>query len=908
MIKEQRKYCYGVYTLMFLLMCIAAFLPFFTEGKSFVWGAGVEDGLSQHFSALAYYGEALREFFRNLLAGHPKLVMWDMSLGYGADILSTLNYYAIGDPLNLLYGFVSPKNTETMYDFMILLRMYLAGITFIMYARKMKKRSYGTVIGALVYVFSGFCFRLGLRHPFFINPMIYFPLLCLGIEKIYQRERPYVFIFAVCVSAMSNYYFLYMLTIFAVIYAWIRFYKYTEESKMKNFFLTILKFGMYYTLGIAMAAVILLPSVIGFLGNGRYGNGVDWKSLIVYPGKYYLLFIENFIGYGNMGSNTNAGYLPIVGIVVLFTLFSQRMKHKKYRAAFIASIIALILPIFGYAFNGFSYANNRWAFALSFIVALLTAEMYPRLFVMSKRQQIGIGAGIIIYTVFCIIVNASGEEILKNKGIMAACGLIAVFYILLLIFQRLGYDTQKRIVRVSMAILLLISVGVHGYYRFDPKGYAYTQEFMDQGQAYRTLKEDNIRMLSKVNDPSVYRVHAEGYRYKNYGLINHLNTISGYYSITAKCVTDTIKGYDTLGMQYADKYKGVDQRLGLLSLAGVKYITVAHNSQVAKDVSSKGDVPYGVEKQSKKGNITLYKNKYALPFAYAYDSYMTEQQYEQLNGIGKEQAMLAQVILNQHPADKEIQHNEQRKDPDIQTISLPETRISSPKGKKYADITVPVEKDKETYLYFKNLVYHGKKNGDDNFILTGRKGTKGILVTQNDVQQKIHIQSTFNPYYFGRKDYIVKINHQTSKAKEKVRLNFLSPGEYEFDDISLITVPKKDVLARLKERKENSMKQIQYEGNHFRGVYHAKKDQILCVTIPYSKGWKATVNGNRIKIYKANGMFMGIIMKKGTQSVKLDYETPGLKIGAWISLVAWIGLGIYGLYFEKYRKKLLNQC
>lgn len=908
MIKEQRKYCYGVYTLMFLLMCIVAFLPFFTEGKSFVWGAGVEDGLSQHFSALAYYGEALREFFRNLLAGHPKLVMWDMSLGYGADILSTLNYYAIGDPLNLLYGFVSPKNTETMYNFMIVLRMYLAGITFIMYARKMKKRSYGTVIGALVYVFSGFCFRLGLRHPFFINPMIYFPLLCLGIEKIYQRERPYVFIFAVCVSAMSNYYFLYMLTIFAVIYAWIRFYKYTEENKMKNFCLTILKFGMYYTLGIAMAAVILLPSVIGFLGNGRYGNGVDWKSLIVYPGKYYLLFIENFIGYGNMGSNTNAGYLPIVGIVVLFTLFSQRMKHKKYRAAFIASIIALILPIFGYAFNGFSYANNRWAFALSFIVALLTAEMYPRLFVMSKRQQIGIGAGIIIYTVFCIIVNASGEEILKNKGIMAACGLIAVFYILLLIFQRLGYDTQKRIVRVSMAILLLISVGVHGYYRFDPKGYAYTQEFMDQGQAYRTLKEDNIRMLSKVNDPSVYRVHAEGYRYKNYGLINHLNTISGYYSITAKCVTDTIKGYDTLGMQYADKYKGVDQRLGLLSLAGVKYITVAHNSQVAKDVSSMGDVPYGVEKLRKKGNITLYKNKYALPFAYAYDSYMTEQQYEQLNGIGKEQAMLAQIILNQHPADKEIQHNEQRNGPDIQTISLPETRISSPKGKKYADITVPVEKDKETYLYFKNLVYHGKKNGDDKFILTGRKGTKGILVTQNDVQQKIHIQSTFNPYYFGRKDYIVKINHQTSKAKEKVRLNFLSPGEYEFDDISLITVPKKDVLARLKERKENSMKQIQYEGNHFRGVYHAKKDQILCVTIPYSKGWKATVNGNRTKIYKANGMFMGIIMKKGTQSVKLDYETPGLKIGAWISLVAWNGLGIYGLYFEKYRKKLLNQC
>ena len=118
-------------------MCIVAFLPFLPKEK-LCMGSRSRRRIKPAFSALAYYGEALREFFRNLLAGHPKLVMWDMSLGYGADILSTLNYYAIGDPLNLLYGFVSPKNTETMYNFMIVLRMYLAGITFIMYARKMK--------------------------------------------------------------------------------------------------------------------------------------------------------------------------------------------------------------------------------------------------------------------------------------------------------------------------------------------------------------------------------------------------------------------------------------------------------------------------------------------------------------------------------------------------------------------------------------------------------------------------------------------------------------------------------------------------------------------------------------------------------------------------------------------------
>ena len=56
MIKEQRKYCYGVYTLMFLLM-YRGISAIFTEGKSFVWGAGVEDGLSQHFSISILWGK-----------------------------------------------------------------------------------------------------------------------------------------------------------------------------------------------------------------------------------------------------------------------------------------------------------------------------------------------------------------------------------------------------------------------------------------------------------------------------------------------------------------------------------------------------------------------------------------------------------------------------------------------------------------------------------------------------------------------------------------------------------------------------------------------------------------------------------------------------------------------------------
>lgn len=890
---EKRKIgCYWVYTGLFLVMCGAAFFPFLIGGKSFVWGAGVEDGLSQHFSALAYYGKWIREFVGNLLSGHFKIPMWEMSLGYGADILATLNYYAIGDPLNLLYGLVPMKYTEIMYNFMILFRMYLAGITFMMYARKMKKRDYGVIIGALAYVFCGFCFRLGLRHPFFINPMIYFPLLCLGIEKIYKKEKPYIFILSVCLAAASNYYFLYMLTIFAVIYAWIRFYDYEKEERIRKFFMTVGRFLLYYAWGIAMAAIVFLPSVIGFLGNGRAGAGVDLRTLILYPGKFYLLFIENIVGYGNAGNNTNAGYLPIVGIAILFTLFSRRMKHKKYKLAFVGCIIALAFPIFGFVFNGCSYASNRWSFALSFIAALLTAEMYPRFFLMTRRQKVGIAAGIFVYIIFCVCMEFSGEKMLQNQGIYAAGFLFLLFYVCFLWFQKMGYDSKTLLTQIVIAVLMTVSIGVHGYFRFHQDQRGYTEQFMDQGKALRTLQSKEIKMLQSVKDDSLYRVHAEGYKYKNFGLINGLNTISGYYSITPANVADTINSYQTLGMQYADKYRGLDQRTGLLSLAGVKYMTVSEKGHIDQWTKSKGDVPYGFKKLKKSGNVTLYKNQYPLPFAYTYDSYITENQYQALNGVGREQAMLENAVLEEEQDGIGLKHQKVYNNVSVNTIPLSETRISSPKGKKYSIVTVPVNADKEVYLYFKNLEYDDSQIHTDNILFTGKKSTKGILIHQNDIEKKVYIQSTFSPYYFGRTDYMIKLNHHETTSQEQVKLHFLSPGTYQFEQLYLVTVDKQETIDKIKNLQKNAMEDIQYEGNYFSGKVTTDNPKIVCITIPYSKGWTAKVDGKTAKIYKTNGMYMGVMAGKGEHKVELHYVTPGIKIGAIVSAGAWILLGV----------------
>ena len=877
--EKKRGKIYLIYTLMFLAMCVAAFYPFYAEGKGFIWGAGVEDGLSQHFSALSYYGRWLREAAGNILSGNFDLPMWDMSIGYGADILATLNYYGIGDPLNLLYGFVSSEHTEQMYNFMILLRMYLAGFTFIIYCRKMKKRTFGTVMGALVYVFCGFSFRLGLRHPFFLNSMIYFPMLCYGIEKIFKKEKPYAFIVTVCVAAMSNYYFLYMLTIFSVIYAWIRFYNYVKEDRIRRFFITVGQFILYYVLGIAMSAAVLLPAVIGFLGNGRYGNGVDIATLIVYPAKFYILVLDNIIGYGNAGSNTNVGYLPIAGVAILFILFSQRMKHKKYKAAFIACIIALAFPIFGFAFNGFSYASNRWSFALSFIAALLVAEVYPRFFMMSKKQKIGIGAGILLYMGIVGLSLLLGNESLinNNQGNLIAGLLMAAFFLIFLLAQSIGWNNKTRICRVLVAVLMIVSVGVHGYYRFDMDQKGYVKEFLDYGTAAETLQEKRVKMLDEIDDDSLYRVHAEGYKYKNYGLYNNLNTISGYYSITPGNISKTINSFQTLGMQYSDKYHGLDQRMGLLTLSGVKYMTS----------NKEADVPYGFKKISQYGKTGLYENQYALPLAYAYNTYITENQYNALNGVSREQAMLENIVLEEEVKGSSIKHEKVADNTSVTTIPLSGNRISSPEGEEYAEITISADDSKETYLYFQNLTYDDSQSNTGNIFMSGKKSTDGIRVVQDDISKKIYIQSTFSPYYFGRTDYMIKLNHKGSGETEQIKLYFLSPGTYQFDQLYLVEVDKAETIEKIQNLQKNALENISYSGNHFSGEMKADQDKMVCVAIPYSSGWKASVDGRETEIYQANGMYMGIPVSAGDHKIELTYTTPGLKIGLVISAAGW---------------------
>lgn len=70
------------------------------------------------------------------------------------------------------------------------------------------------------------------------------------------------------------------------------------------------------------------------------------------------------------------------------------------------------------------------------------------------------------------------------------------------------------------------------------------------------------------------------------------------------------------------------------------------------------------------------------------------------------------------------------------------------------------------------------------------------------------------------------------------------------------------------------------------GTVDFSKDKILCLSIPYSAGWSAKVDGKPAKLLEANVLFMALPLKQGHHQIELRYMTPGLLPGCALSTLS----------------------
>lgn len=930
--KSNRRLRYFlIYTILYLILAGLLVLFFRLQNRSLVYHA---DAWRQHLRALAYYGKWLRGNLWHLFHDHSLTPQaWSFGLGYGSDVLTTLHYYCIGEPLTALTVFIPERFTKYYFEFLILLRPYLAGLSFSAYAEYMigRKQLHGTgsctptgsgsfpiLCGALCYVFSGTVLYLGMLHPFFVTPMIYLPLLLLGVEKVLRERKPRIFLVTVWLAALSNFYFFYMLAWMTAVYALVRVIARTrgeqairnagagnagaEQTHRRNCaswipeaLRRILQLLGYATAGTMAAGAVLIPILVQFQSDPR--NATSYGLPLFYEKEYYSELLKNAVTFINHPLYDTELCLSVVCIAAVITLFFLR-GHGQLKLAVIGAAVMLCLPAAGYVMNGGAYVINRWTFAVEFLFS------------------------------FVLTVVWSDEQV-RFRG------------------KNIGRGLAFLLVLVTIALNIVI-----GYVRI-PAGEnggsgqnGFPSEFADEQTAeeYMTAANRNesaavTQYAEETEAPVFYRYTGRDLTY-NAGTQTQTSSTQFCWSLANGSVADFFKA---LGVNEEQNfsYTGLDDRTALEALAGVKYYTIAYDNDYEKQF-----VPYGfadcgtVEAwnpaeslQEKSGaeygddswepvvpTYHIYQNTFALPIGYTYTGFVSRSAFDAMDLTERQEALLQGVVLEDEESVKasgleqvQPEFSEETRAYTVETgdgvsyaadTSAPCFRVT----KAGAKVTLRFEaaEEAETYLVLRDLAA-GPLDGEDE-----KDGEDGESDTQTEMQEIYPIQVTalrdgtaltdktlnykteINQYYSGWKDFAINMGYRSHGA-DALDITFQSEGVYSMSELAVVVQPTEEMMRHAVERLVCTMTDVDLHRNpvsfansEITGTVNAEQDRYLVFSIPYSKGWTAYDNGKKAELQKANLMYLGMPIEAGSHEIRLVYRTPGGTAGILVSLAGVI--------------------
>ena len=308
-------------------------------------------------------------------------------MGLGADIIATLQWPVLGDPFALVSLLFPMAALETAFATMYVLRMLVAGVAAALYFRVMGAKPLPSAIGAVAYVFTTFLFIQG-RHPYFINAMVFLPILLMSLEWALQNRRRWVLVAVVFVTVAANFYFFYILTIVAVIYAVARYFELAEkEERWKRLLPTALRVGGYYTLGVILAAPLLLPAVAAVMQTTRIASDVPLEAF-----HRSLHYGEMVIALTTSHSAHNSTFLGFawLGLLAAAALLVRR-RYGALNFMNVAYIALVGFPVFGRVFNGMSFSSNRFAFSWGLFLALAAALLLSEDRPLDRRELAAMG-------------------------------------------------------------------------------------------------------------------------------------------------------------------------------------------------------------------------------------------------------------------------------------------------------------------------------------------------------------------------------------------------------------------------------------------------------------------------------------------------------------------------------------
>ena len=734
-----------------------------------------------------------------------------------------------------------------------------------------------------------------------MNPMIYFPLILLGVEKVLRGEKPYVLCLSVFAAAVSNFYFFYMIVLETIIYVLVRCCVLYGWRRKREFGAAVFKIGICSLIGVLLAAVILLPVILVYLNDYRAVK--EYAINLFYELKYYVKIPAAFVSRVSMGYSAILG-CGVPALMAVFLLFFGK-DRKKYRpevkALFIIGSLLLIFPAAAHVLNGFSYVSNRWVWGYSLLAAFILCDTWEELTAMQRRDAKRLLIFLAGYAGLLIVLAAGANKLwgTSMSGMLSALPYLGIACILpagcLLRRNRIP-------VRAIKAVLFMLTFAglIQNFHDMYGRGGNEESSYKTADQVNSFYNRKASRIVQKLQEQEKTFFRYTGNALDDNAAVNQgTHSMKYFWSLSNRNIAEFLIETQAYVLRLYH-YKDLNERTILTTLAGNRYyLCNAKKEQV---------VPYGYQKICEEDGVCVYENMYALPLGYCYDSYVTETQAAGWNGAQKEEAMAQSVILEETPSAGEEEYRngqpllEGREIP-LRAVQMSEGITENEQGftvkSRGESITFEVEEacsEGESYLCMEGFEYRGQKKQINLLLDT-------VTASGQEVSRSMFYETKDSKWPSGVEDYTLNLGC-VGEAASTITVTFLAPGTYQLDRLFLWNQPLTKYAEEMEALGRDRLVNEELEANRVSGDISLEKAKILCLTVPYDGGWTAYVDGEEQPLMKANYMFSALALPEGQHHIELRYCTPGLPAGLVLALLgaaALLGIACYNRYREKRR-------
>ncbi|MFQ6773529.1 MAG: YfhO family protein [Clostridia bacterium] len=874
--------------LCFLFVILASllivYLPFIVQGKSLIWGY---DGVAQHATFL-------KNFIDN--GWLSKVGEFDFSIGMGADFLTSYSYYMLFDPFTALF-FVLPFGFSFNYSLIIIIKYVVSAFLMFFYLKNRNISPESNIIASILYMLCGFAVTSFVRHPFMTAGIMYLPMIMLGIDRLFAGKRPYILIAGVALCLLSSFYMFFMVSVFAVMYCIIQtiINIKNDKSNAKSHIWSLVKTGLFYALGIVIAGVLLAPFAYGFLTSAKSeASGLKMFSLT-----YYIHLFINMNVMSKGPHYTPAGFSIVLLIVVALGLRKRSNTPLAFKILLVGLGIGLIFPLVGYAFNLFNYVNNRWVFLLQFCMMTscaytldnrkstdtTTKEVRLGRYVLTTDLCFGLGVGLLYLFALSFVYEKWLFVALCALGIIGLTIGAVFLYNFIHKNEKSTKFERKFFTKKSLMIALIVACCLNAF----AYNIFYSFQFV-RGEEFSAQIQPLHVELAKQNDDTFFRTDKINTADPLWDNQNN-SVLTGYFSANS---------YNTISSAYVEEFmqaNAVYNEISMRGITGLGNRSALESLLSVKYFITDGNAPYGFVQTELNGNA-VYENQNFIPFGFVYNNTMSKADFDRLPTSEKQFAMLECAVVD---GQGDYTYTTKGETPDYETTkykaSLNKNSITIAKDGKIT-FTLNNVLGKEVYIDFDNL-----QLSQDSFYIDGVGMLQGekVWCTLNVKSDQFSYMTEIYPKgaqkYTGITDFEYCMGVATTDSMT-IELSFLEDITATFDNISITTYDMADFSAKTQALADEHLTDYTFDGNTLKGKINLANDGRLFLSIPYSKGWTAKVDGVETKIDQTNVAFMSLELTAGEHNIELVYETPFLSLGVKLSigggciLIAYIAVDI----------------